>query len=240
METLYIFSAGAAQAVVARLARTFEAEQDCAVCASYGAVHSMKTRILAGEPADVIVLTDALIDELATSAFVVPGSRADLGSVGTGVAVRSGTPLPDVASEAALRAALLAAPRVVCPDPAKATAGKVLLEALARLGILDELRARLVYCASGYEAMAELARGQGAGEIGVMQMTEIIASEAIALAGPLPGPLQSSAIYSAGLAAHSKSPERARAFIGQLLAGRETLRAAGFGDCALPTPTTGG
>jgi molybdate transport system substrate-binding protein len=237
LETLHIFSAGAAQAVVARLVREFQQKNACAVEASYGAVQSMKARIVAGEPADVIVLTDALIDELTTRELVVPGSRADLGSVGTAIAVRAGTPLPGVGDAETLRLTLLGATRVYCPDPAAATAGKVLLRVLERLGIFEQLRPRLVYCASGYQAMTELACGVGANEIGVMQITEIVANAEVALAGPMPGALQSQAIYSAGLAANSRSPERAREFITQLLAGRDTLRAAGFGDCeAAATP----
>jgi len=95
LATLNIFSAGAAQAVVTQIAEKFQRESGDPVNAVYGAVGAMKARIVAGEPADVIVLTAALIDELIQQGWVVPGSRIDLGKVGTGVAVRAGTPLPD-------------------------------------------------------------------------------------------------------------------------------------------------
>ena len=229
MEVLNIFSAGAAQAVVAPLAHKLQLESPVTVNVCYGAVQSMKSRVLVGEPVDVIVLTDALLDELVLKNLVVPGSRIELGTVGTGIAVRAGTPVPDVASLQALRANLLAAEKIICPDPAVATAGKVLLTVLDRLGIREQTRPRLLYCSSGLEAVIRLARGTGPREIGVMQMTEIIGGANMALAGALPAELQSQVIYSAGLAMRSSSPERAREFMRRLAGDRHALRVAGFG-----------
>ncbi|MDP3799558.1 MAG: substrate-binding domain-containing protein [Polaromonas sp.] len=230
MEALNILSAGAAQAVVAPLAHKLQLESPVTVNVCYGAVQSMKSRVLVGEPVDVIVLTDALLDELVLKNLVVSDSRTELGTVGTGLAVRAGTPVPDVASLQALRENLLAAEKIVCPDPAVATAGKVLLTVLDRLGISEQTRPRLLYCSSGLEAVAWLAQGTGPREIGVMQMTEIIAGADMALAGPLPAELQSQVIYSAGLAVRSRSPERAREFMRRLAGDRHALRVAGFGS----------
>ncbi len=47
---------------MARLVQSFQLESNGLINDSYGAVHSLKSRILAGESVDVIVLTDALID----------------------------------------------------------------------------------------------------------------------------------------------------------------------------------
>jgi molybdate transport system substrate-binding protein len=239
LETLDIFSAGAAQAVVARLVQSFQLESSGVINGNYGAVHSLKSRILAGESVDVIVLTDALIDELIQKNLVVAGSRVDLGTVGTGIAVRAAAPLPAIASQQALRATLLTCEKIFCPDPAVATAGQVLLKVLEQLGISDRLRSRLQYCTSGYEAMARLAQGTGQRELGVMQLTEIIASSDIALAGPFPAELQMTAIYSAGLAVHSKCPARAAEFIQRLTEERHALASAGFGDCPVREPGSG-
>jgi len=125
LATLNIFSAGAAQSVVTQIAEKFQRESGNPINAAYGAVGAMKARVVAGEPADVIVLTAALIDELIQQGLVVAGTRVDLGKVGAGVAVRAGTPLPDVGNATVLRGNILAAIKIVCPDPAVATAGKV-------------------------------------------------------------------------------------------------------------------
>ena len=230
MATLNIFSAGAAQSVVTQIAEKFQRESGNPINAAYGAVGAMKARIVAREPADVIILTVALIDELIQQGLVVRGSRVDLGKVGTGVAVRAGTPLPDVSNAQVLRDSLLAATKIVCPDPAVATAGKVVLNVLDRLGIAGEVMARLQYFPSGYPAMAYLAQGTGTREMGITQITEIIANRGVKLVGPLPAELQNIAVYSAGLATHSAQPERALEFIRCLtgINAHAVLSAAGF------------
>ena len=230
MATLNIFSAGAAQAVVTRIAEKFQRVSGNPVNAAYGAVGAMKARIVAGETADVIVLTAALIDELIQQGLVVAGSRIDLGKVGTGVAVRAGTPLPDVSNATVLRGNILAATKIVCPDPAVATAGKVVLNVLDRLGIAGQVKERLQYFPNGYAAMAHLAQSTGMREMGITQITEIIANRGVTLVGPLPPMLQNIAVYSVGLAAHSAHPERAQEFIRHLTGfkAQAVLCAAGF------------
>ena len=230
MESLNIFCAGAARAMVMWVAGEFQRERAVAVNAHYGAVGAMKARVVAAEPVDIIILTAGLIDELIEQGLVVPGSRADLGKVGTAIAVRSGAALPDVGSTQALRSSLLAATKIVCPDPAVATAGKVLLDALRQLGIAERITPKLEYTPSGHEAMARIAHGTGILELGVMQMTEIIAGAGVTLAGPLPPGQQRDSIYSAGLAIRSAHPDRSREFIHQLtgLEARAALTAAGF------------
>jgi molybdate transport system substrate-binding protein len=228
--TLNVFCAGAAQAVAMQIAEKFQRDSGNFVAANFGAVGAMKARVVAGEPADVIVLTGALIDELAAQGLVVAGSRIDLGKVGTGVAVRAGTPLPDVADLRVLRGNLLAATRIVCPDPAVATAGKVVMSALDRLGITDEVRARLQYFPNGFAAMNDLARSTGVLEMGITQITEIMANKGVTLVGPLPAEVQNIAVYAAGLATGSAHPERAKEFIRRLTGfnAQTVLSAAGF------------
>ena len=230
MATLNVFCAGAAQAVVMQIAEKFQRDSGNFVAANFGAVGAMKARVAAGEPADVIVLTGALIDELAAQGLVVAGSRVDLGKVGTGVAVRAGTPLPDVTDLRVLRGNLLAATRIVCPDPAVATAGKVVMSALDRLGITGEVRARLQYFPNGFAAMNDLARSTGVLEMGITQITEILANKGVTLVGPLPAEVQNIAVYAAGLATRSAHPERAKEFIRRLTGfnAQTVLSAAGF------------
>jgi molybdate transport system substrate-binding protein len=227
---LNIFSAGAAQSVVAQIAGSFERESGNPVNAAYGAIGAMKARVVAGEAADVIVLSAAMIDELVEAGLVAAGSRIDLGKVGTGVAVRAGTQLPDVRNSHVFAANMLAAKRIVCPDPEVATAGKVVMQMLDKLGIRARIEPRLEFFPNGYAAMAKLAQGKGKLEMGITQITEIMANDRVALAGPLPPELQSMTMYSVGLAVHSADPERAREFIRRLTGfnAQALLSTAGF------------
>jgi molybdate transport system substrate-binding protein len=228
--TLNVFCAGAAQAVVTLIAEKFQRDSGDQVHANFGAVGAMKARVVANEPADVIVLTAALIDELIGQGLVVPGSRVDLGKVGTGVAVRAGTPLPDVTNTTVLRGNLLAARRILFPDPAVATAGKVVMSALDKLGIAGEVKSRMHFFPNGFAAMNDLAKSSGLLEMGITQITEIMANDGVTLVGPLPAELQNITVYSAGLAAHSAHPERAKELMLRLTGfnAQPLLSAAGF------------
>jgi molybdate transport system substrate-binding protein len=212
------------------MAGKFQRDSGNFVAANFGAVGAMKARVVAGEAADVIVLTGALIDELIQQGLVVAGSRVDLGRVGTGVAVRAGTPMPDVSDTRVLRGNLLAAKRILFPDPAVATAGKVVMSALDKLGITDEVKPRLHFFPNGYAAMGDLAQSSGLLEMGITQITEIVANKGVKLVGPLPAEVQNIAVYSAGLAAHSAHPERAKELIRRLTGfnAQPLLSAAGF------------
>lgn len=225
-----ILSAGAAQAVVERIATACTSETGNGVKAEFGAVGEMKARVLSGEPVDVIVLTRALVEELVASGHVAPGSRRDLGAVATGVAVRAGTPLPDVSEARTLRANLLAATCVVCPDPAIATAGKAVIQLLGKLGIMEQVQPRLRFFPNGYAAMRWLAESRGALELGITQATEIIANPGVSYVGPLPGDLGIRTVYSAGLAARAQNPDGAAEFIARLTApaARAMLARAGY------------
>jgi len=230
MSEIRILSAGAAQAVIERIGADYTRLTGIAVTGEFSAVGAIRERVMAGANADVIVLTGALIDELIVAGRIVAGTRADLGKVGTGVAVRAGRAPPDVSSAAELKARLLSAGKLVCPDPATATAGKVVLQVLDQLGISAELRPRMQFFPNGYAAMRWLSESPGASDIGITQITEIRANPGVTYAGPLPGELQVKTVYAAGLAAGAAEPARARAFIERLTssAARSVLAEAGY------------
>jgi molybdate transport system substrate-binding protein len=230
MAVVRILSAGAAQAVVENIATAYTRETGNGVKADFGAVGAMKARVVGDEMVDVIVLTGALIDELIVSGHVVAGSRFDIGKVGTGVAVRTGVPLPDMSSADTLRSSLLAATKVVCPDPATATAGKVVMQVLERLGITDRVKPNMQYFPNGYAAMNWLAESRSRNEFGITQITEILANKGVTYVGPLPGDLQTKTIYSAGLSARAAEPGAAREFIARLTSptARRVLVNAGY------------
>jgi len=147
--------------VTERIIEAFRRDTGSEVSAAFGAVGAMKARVTGGEPVDVIILTRAMIDQLAKDGWVEPGSRIDLGKVGTGVAVRAGTRAPDVSTAEGLAAVMLASSRIVCPDPAIATAGKVVLSLMDKLGVAEELQQRMLFFPNGYAAMSWLAASGG-------------------------------------------------------------------------------
>jgi len=232
MVVLNVLSAGAAQSVVQKVIADVRAARGIAVEAAFGAVGAMKARALDGNngaPLDVIVLTDVMIDELIASGFVAP-VRFDLGKVGTGVAVRAGAARPDVGSAGALRASLRAASVIVFPDPAIATAGKIVMACLEELGVANELTSRLKLFPNGNAAMNWMAANGDARCIGITQNTEILPIAGVSYVGPLPEAFQARATYAAGRVAATPHPAEAADFIARLTSpdARPMLAAAGY------------
>jgi molybdate transport system substrate-binding protein len=67
---------------------------------------SIPSRLERREPADVVIVEDAAIEQLIAAGLVMPGTRVPLARSGIGVAVRAGATKPDISSVEALRQAL--------------------------------------------------------------------------------------------------------------------------------------
>jgi len=229
---LTILSGGAAQGLVAALAPQFKAETGAEIDGTFGAVGAMRDRLLAGTPADMLILTSALIAELMGSGHVVAGSAAAVGAVATAVAVRRGDPAPAVGDADALRAALRAADSIYFPDPRLATAGIHFAKVMERLGVAAEVAARLRPYPNGAAAMAALAAVSGGRPIGCTQVTEILNTPGVALVADLPGDFALATVYTLGICAKAQAGDLARQF-SKLLTGdasRDLRRKLGFGD----------
>jgi len=224
---LDILCAGAVQGLVKALQARFTEATGIAVQGRFGAVGAMKEALLAGEPCDVMIVTDAMVLALQQGGTLDARSRTPLGRVRTGIAVRSGEPLPDVSTPAALKDSLLSAASVYVPDTERSTAGIHFLSVLRELGIAETLAPRLCTFPNGATAMRELASSEP-GAIGCTQITEILYTPGIALVGALPSKFELATVYSAALAAGSAQADAAQRFV-DLLGSPATrvLRAEG-------------
>jgi molybdate transport system substrate-binding protein len=230
MRTLKILSGGAAQGLVEALRPAFEAATGCTIAGTFGAVGAMQARLLAGEPADLVILTRALIDGLAKDGHVAAGSAADLGTVETAIAVRLSDAPPAVGDADALRMALLASDEIHFPDPEQATAGIHFARVLRALGIWDEVASRLKTAPNGATAMRALATSTGRRPIGCTQATEILSTQGIVLVAPLPPTCALATVYTAAATIKAEAPEEAARLMAMLTAtdGRESRRRLGF------------
>jgi molybdate transport system substrate-binding protein len=230
MKIVRVLSGGAAQGLVEALRPSFEATTGAAIEGTFGAVGAMRDRLLAGEPADVMILSRALIDGLARDGQVLALSAKDIGAVQTAVAVRSGDSPPAVGSAAPLRGALLAADGIHFPDPEQSTAGIHFAKVLKDLGIWDEVADRRRPASNGATAMRELAAAMGSRAIGCTQATEILATPGIVLVASLPAGCDLATIYTCAIATKSPAPAEAAELIASLAgeAARESRRRLGF------------
>lgn len=227
---LHILSGGAAQGLVRTLEPLWVKSDGTAIAGSFGAVGAMKDKFMAGAPCDLIILTQALIDDLARQGQVLRDTCATLGSVQTAVAVREGASLPAIKTAGELRTALRAAQGIYFPDPERATAGIHFMKVLRALGMDRELAARLRPFPNGSAAMREMAASKDESVIGCTQITEILAAPGVRLVGPLPKEFELATLYSVAVAARAAQPDLALRFA-HMLSGpqsAEVRAACGF------------
>jgi molybdate transport system substrate-binding protein len=219
----------ATQTPVSALAAEFKRETGTDVKLTFGTAGGLRAKAAAGEPGDLIIGGASGIDQLARAGTVTQESRVELGTVMIGVAVRAGAVLPDVGTPASLRQAILAARSLGYADPARGGQGGThFARVLEQLGLADTMKAKTTLFPEGLAALERVAAGEI--ELAVSPISEIVSVPGVALAGPLPDPLQARLTYSAAILTRAQSPEAAGAFLRLLTSptGRARFRAAGF------------
>lgn len=211
-------SSMATRQVLADLSAAWQARGGVPVAIeSVGGVDAAK-RVQAGEEAfDLVFLASDAIDRLLAAGRVAAGSKVDLMLSSTAVAVRAGTAHPDIGSEEAVRAAVLAAQTV---GYSTGPSGVALQKLFERWGIADDVKARTVQAPPGVPVGSLVAQGQVA--LGFQQLSELIHVEGIDIVGPLPPAIAIDTVFSAGVVAGSPKADVAR----QLLAFMASPEAA--------------
>jgi molybdate transport system substrate-binding protein len=217
-EPLRLLAAGATEGSVRDTIQLFEARSGLSVAFEFGAVGALRDRVLAGEAADLVVVTPVILQALEAERLVRAGSRVDLGRIGGGIAVRAGDPLPIIDTSGALQQALLDADEVYYADPALATAGAALMRVVDRLGIGDEVRAKGHVAPGGKAALQNMTLSSAPRVIGATQISEIKSVPAARLVGGYPAPLQIETTYSAMLLERTARAEDAAQLV-QFFAG---------------------
>lgn len=171
---------------------------------SVGGVDAAR-RVEAGEPLDVVFLASGAIDKLIASGRVVAGSKVDLVHSDVAVAVRAGSPRPDIDSEDAVRRAVQQATSI---GYSTGPSGVALTKLFERWGIASEIQPRIVQAPPGVPVGELVARGEIA--LGFQQLSELMHLDGIEVVGRLPAAIQITTTFSAGLCAASAQGEQVR------------------------------
>ncbi len=208
---LSMLSAGAVEPGIRPALAAFERASGHSVRLAFAAAPALRAAVRAPTPAaDVVILTQGVLDELDATGAAPAGPVAPIGRVGVGVAVRPGIDAPDVSSAESLKAALASADSVVFN---RASTGLYVDHMLRQLGVFEAIDAKSERLADGASVMRRLLAGRAAHEFGFGAMTEIglFRDQGLKLVGPLPASLQNYTTYVALPWPGAKAVEPARA-----------------------------
>jgi molybdate transport system substrate-binding protein len=210
---LTLLSTTALKTTVDELTAPFERASGKKLNASYAPSTQIAQRIADGAFADVAISTDARIDDLIARGRVIAGTRIDIARSSIGVAVRPGTPRPDISSVEAFKQALLAAKSIGMSNPNGGGASGIhLWSVFERLGIADKLKPKTTFGPGGPAGLIGLFLLRNEVELGLQQMPELMAVPGIDIVGPVPGVFQNATVFAAGIPAIARDADGGKAF----------------------------
>lgn len=172
---------------------------------SVGGVDAAR-RVQAGQESfDLVFLATDALAKLQAAGRVAAGSVLPLMRSATAVAVPAGAALPDISSEEAVRAAVLAAPSI---GYSTGPSGVALQALFARWGIAEQIAARTVQAQPGVPVGVLVARGQVA--LGFQQLAELIHVPGIRIVGPLPPAIAIDTVFGAAVVQSTSNAGAAR------------------------------
>jgi molybdate transport system substrate-binding protein len=177
-----------------------------------------------GVSTDVVILSREGLTDLIAARRIAAGTDVDLARTPIGVAVRAGTPKPDVRTVEGFKQAVLKARAVAVPS---STSGIFLTkDVFPRLGIADKVNVKATPRGTGAAAMV----AAGKADIAVMPVSEIVHAPGVELAGVIADEIQLNQIFAAAVVAGSKEVDAANRLIAFLASERAsgTIRSSGM------------
>ncbi len=200
-----VSTAGPMPVVMGALVPIFEKATGNKVNIKFQGVPQIFAQLKEGPRPDLVIAEDDAIGDLVKSGAIAAPSRIMLSRVG--VAVRAGAPKPDIGSVDALKAALTEAKSVAYSQGAS---GRHFVSVISRLNLANQVGPKSVIV-QGKPVGAAVAAGEA--EIGIQQVAELLPVPGIDIVGPLPGDLQKTIVYVAGVPANAKNSAAAKALV---------------------------
>ena len=185
---------------------------------------TIAAQLARGVPANVVILSREGLNELIAAKKIAAGTDVDLARVPLGVAVRAGTPKPDVSSVEAFKQVVLKAKTVAIPG---STSGIWLTTDLfPRLGIAGRINVK----ATPRGTQATAMDAAGGADLAVMPVSEIVHAPGVDYAGSLAPEIQFVQTFSAAVVAGSGDIENSKRLIEFLASTRasEVIRNSGM------------
>ena len=222
-----ILSAGAVKPGLVPALAAFQRDGGCDVAIDFATAPAIRQRLSGGQAPDVVIAPPDVLDELGRTGEGA-ADRVTLGRIGVGVMVRSGAPVPKIASVDEFIQALLHADSIVYNQ---ASTGIYLEKLFDRLGVAAQLESKTKRSVD-FAAVLDHVRQSGGNEIGFGATTVIIENAGMGahFVGPLPAEIQNYTRYAAALTARGSAVDGARALLEYFTtpAASKILTAAGI------------
>jgi molybdate transport system substrate-binding protein len=222
---LKVLAGGSLTSVLNELGPQFERASGHKLLIHFDSTPNLIKQATSGDPFDLGVVPADVFRDAAARARFAPAPTIDIAHVGYGVAVRAGAPKPDVGTPDAFKKTLLDAKSMTFL-PASA-AGAYILKVFERLGIGEAMKAKTIVQTAPAQIPQAVARGDA--ELGIF-VVNVLTAPGVELAGPFPAELQQELVFAASVAAYTKEPAAAKAFIDYLTtpAAASVIKAKGM------------
>lgn len=217
---LTILSGGAIEPGMRAAAAEFEKLTGLRVTITFNTAPQMRARIAAGDVFDVVAAPPAAIAEF-TEAGKVQAGGLHLGQVGSGVAVRPGAEVPEIATAADIKKVVIEADSIVFN---LASTGIYFENLLKKMGVWEQVEPKTTRYATGEEVMQHALSGKGK-EVAFGPITEILLNKehGLIFVGALPAEIQNYTSYSAVVMSAGKRRDEAQSLV-DFLGGPEGKR----------------
>jgi len=229
MAKLKVMSARSMHVAVGALGQAFAEQAGHEIEFDFGTVGALQAKLDAGETADVLIMSAAMIDRLDKAGALVAGSRRDVAKTFIAVCTREGVAPPDFGSVEAFKTMLERASAVAMSDPAVGGSAAVYIPTVfERLGIAAAMQPKSLLEKNGVEVARRVVEGKAA--FGLTLSGEVASVAGAMIAGPLPPPFGQDTTYCGAVMAASAVKDAAAAFLAALTAPgtRDTWKRCGF------------
>jgi len=196
------------------LAASYTKETGIKVTVTSKGMGQLVTDTKSGTPvADIVVAPVSFMDGLEAESTVVPGTPADIGRVYVGLAVKKGTPHPDISTPAKLGAALKAGGVVLYSNPAGGSMeARIIDDMLHQYPYFDGVKSKISTKGEGGEALV-----RGEGDMALQLICEVLNHPELDLVGTVPKELHAYIDTQVAVSARSTQVEASKAFIAYML-----------------------
>jgi molybdate transport system substrate-binding protein len=166
-----------------------------------------------GQGLDVSIIF-APYPQAVASGNVDPKSATTIARLLLGVTVKKGAPKPDISTPAAVKKTLLAAKSIVIVDPAQGTLGGEAMDALKKLGLVEQVKPKMKIVEGSPLAEEMVAKGEAELFIGPQVSDRL--REGVDLVGRMPRGASTPVDAVGYVSTHAKDPKAAKALLAYL------------------------